>query len=116
MCWLVSLFSPSLFGCRVLEYFINEKLEKRDLIFYYLFILLFTNSFSVVISNFLFGLATNLERALNNSPIFSVKYIFVSVFISVLLGFFISVFRKYISFSLEVTKNDNKKSKNKKNN
>ena len=111
MNWLISFFVPSMLGCRVLEKLMDKEIKRYDLIFYYLVILLFTNTIAVVISNLLFGLTGNLEASLLVSPVFSVKYILVSIFISICVGVVIAVLKKYVSVTLEVVKNEKKKTK-----
>ena len=109
MNFLISFFVPSLLGVRLLERLIEKQFEKRDFVFYYLLILLFTNSISVVFSCWLFGLGGNLEASLMGSPLFSVKYILLSIIVSVILGLGIAVLKRYVSVSLEVVKNEKKK-------
>lgn len=109
MNWFISFFVPSMLGCRVLDKLMKNEIKKRDLIFYYFTILLFTNTIGVVISRYLFGLQSNLEASLIASPIFAVKYILVSVTISVSIGVIIAILKKYVSISLEVNKHEKKK-------
>lgn len=111
MNWLISFFVPSMLGCRVLEKLMDKEFKRCDLIFYYFLILLFTNTITVVISNRLFGLTGNLEASLMGSPIFSVKYILISIFVSICIGVVIAILKKYVSVKLEVIKNEKKKNK-----
>ena len=108
MNFLISFIVPSLLGFRLLEKLIEKQFQKRDFIFYYLMFLLFTNSISVVFSCLLFGLNGNLEASLLASPIFSVKYILLSIVVSIFLGIVFAVIKRYVSVSLEVVKNEKK--------
>ena len=100
----IGLLLPSLIGYKI---FLNiNKMRKFNIeskVFYYLMFVLFSNTISVFISKFLFGLNNNLDDNLNVSPLFSVKYIILSVIINLVLVVILS-FAKEISFSIDIKK------------
>lgn len=103
---LFILLLPSVLGLKIINHLYNKK-SNRDLVFYYLLLVLCSNILCmlfVVSANKFDG---NLCLYMNEHLIFSFKYLILSVFTNIILGFAFSILIKNFKFSLEV-KNEKK--------
>ena len=107
---LIVMLFPSLIGYKFLMH-INreEKFNLENKIVYYLILVLLSNTIGLIISKVFFGFSSNLDSSLENYPLFTFKYIIISIIINILLSFVISFFRKNVSFSIEIKDEDNEK-------
>ena len=106
MTFFIGLLLPSLIGYKVFM-IVNKKrkLNIESKVFYYLMFVLFSNMTSVILSSIFFNLNTNLEASLEASPLFSIKYIIISIISNIVLVVIFS-FIKEVSFSIDIKKKD----------
>lgn len=100
----IGLLLPSLIGYKIFLN-INKKIKFNieSKVFYYLMFVLFSNTISVFISRFLLGLNNSLDDNLYAYPLFSMKYIIISIIVNIILVVILS-FVKELSFSISIEK------------
>lgn len=106
----ICLFLPSIIGIKFIDILIKN-LKTKDLIIYYLMLVLFSNTICIIISRFLFNIEQDMIFNLNSCPMFFVKYVLISIILNLIISFIFSLIIKNFSLSLEVVKNDKKQSK-----
>lgn len=119
---LIAIFDPSFLGVKVIDY-LEKKLSLKDSVYYFMIILLFTNIITNIITYLCFNVSSDMVLYLNTLPIFFAKYALTASVVSIIVAVGIIVFKKNISFKIEVVKNEKigrkkrtKKKNNKKNN
>ena len=106
---LIAIFASSFFGLKIMDY--SEKnLSLKDSIYYYVIILMFTNIVTNIITYLCFNVSSDMILYLNTLPIFFAKYTLTAIVVSVLSAIIIIVFKKNVSFKVEVVKNEEKSS------
>lgn len=104
MNYYISMIIPSLIG---LKFYINinnlDSLNKKNFlehIYYYLILFLLTNTFTSLFSCIFLGLNSKLEDSLNEFPMFSIKYIFISIFFTYIICIIITFIKKRVSLEV----------------
>jgi len=102
---LIAIFAPSFLGLKIIDY--SEKgLSLKNSIYYFMVILMFTNIITNVITYLCFNISSDMILYLNTLPIFFAKYVITAIIATVLIAIGIIVFKKNISFKIEVVKNE----------
>jgi len=103
---LFILLLPSILGLKIISHLYPKK-TNRDLIFYYLLLILFSNVICMLFVVLVNKFDGNLCMYIGDHLKFSLKYVFLSIFTNVILGFVFSILIKNFKISLEV-KNEKK--------
>ncbi|MBQ6494989.1 MAG: hypothetical protein IJI49_03200 [Bacilli bacterium] len=105
----IGIFFPSIIGLFALEKLLKEyKFKKRDYIYYYTLLNLFSNSLCMIIFRLFSNTYTYIETNLEIYSMYFVKYVLLSIIINIALAIIITCIKKYIKISIEVQeKNDN---------
>lgn len=106
---LIGMILPSIFGLIILEHIAKDwKLSKKNYVYVFSMLLLFSSIISLVISRFLFGVEDYVFECLSYYPMFFVKYVTVSLVVNFILAIIFILIRKYISIHIEVSKRETK--------
>lgn len=114
MDYYIAFFLPSILGVKLFSYFNNEK-NVFELIMNYLVFVLFSNLGSMLTMILIKSTATNIIDAIRYNFVFGFKYILLSIVFNIILTILLTAIKKYISVSIEVTKNEKNNNKKKKN-
>lgn len=104
---LFILFLPSILGLKIINH-LNQDKKNKELIIYFLLLVLFSNIVCIGSVVFLNNFDGNLLLYFEEHLKFSFKYMLLSVVINIVLSFVFSLLIKNFSIKLEV-KNENKK-------
>lgn len=102
---------PSIISVFIYEHVTKKRLNTRDSIFVFLLFVLFNNVIASVVCRLLFNIVESLEIHLSSFPMFAVKYIIISLIISVILPVLYIFLEKNIIFKIEVKKKKNEEDK-----
>lgn len=108
---LIVYLLPSIIGIKIYEVLTNNK-DIKDLIINYLSLVLLSNFILIIVIYIKNKFEYNLTEFIENSMLFSIKYIMISIIINILLGYLYSIINKNVSFKLErINKNGKGKKK-----
>lgn len=107
---LIATMLPSVFGVKILDY-LNKNLSLKNIIFYYLILVLCSNIFNCFFAYLLFGVNSNLLSNISEYPILFCKFSMLSIVINVILSLIILIIQKNVKIEVVVDKNENKKHK-----
>lgn len=105
----ICLFLPAVLGTVVYLKLQTKKKETLSIILYYFGNVLWTTFFSLLISYFAFHVNSDIENLLTVSVPFAIKYLSVSIIISILWTMIYTVVEKNMNVKLVVKKNEKKK-------
>lgn len=102
----ICLFLPSILGLKFLMH-LNKNMNIKDMIIYYLLLVLFSNFICVGVMSIVRKLNINLIAELEAYTLTAFKYLTLGIIANLILALIFTVFIKFISFKIEVN-NDKK--------
>ncbi len=102
---LLAVFGPSIIGLKLLDY-LKKGLNIKNVIYYYLSLLVLSSACTNVVVYYLLGTKKDLFDLLNSSVFFFGQYTLINVLVNIILVLIIYVFIKNISFDIVVKEVD----------
>lgn len=108
------LLGPAFLGLSI--YYILTKGDYKlyvKVLMDYINILILSNFMTILVIYFIFKEQSLFGTMLNTNSLYFIKYLALNIIFSSLIGLIFGCIKKNVEFNIEVTKNENKKKKNK---
>lgn len=107
---ILILILPSVLGIKIIQR-IKNNVNTRDLIMYFLLLVLFSNFLIMLPIILLNGFDGNILTYINDHYIFSFKYELLSIFVNCILPVLFIIVEKYLQVDVEVKDEERKHKK-----
>lgn len=110
----ICLLCPAVVALLIYEKKQKSTFDCKKALCAYLVFVLFVNTFATFLCRFIFGIEDSFSYALDNSPIFAIKYVFVALVFAIILSTVAAWLSKNVRVEL-IARKEKKDEKHKKN-